>query len=241
MGVQIQHSKAKAAWALARRQHGVVSRSQLLALGYSPQAIAHRVARRRLHPVLTGVFAVGRPELERTGQLMAAVLACGDGAVLSHRSAAELWGLLPQPAGAVHVSVTNGSHRRRRGIVVHRRRSLVAADVTTRERIPVTTPICTLIDIAAGLRQRELVAAVNEADALGLVDPDDLRATVDGATPRRGAGRLREVLTRDTFTLTDSELERRFLPIARRAGLPRPQTQRYVTASPSTSTGPTCR
>src|SRR5213080_2878946 len=80
-------------WTLARRQHGVVARRQLLELGFSRQAIDHRIRRGRLHRVHNGVYAVGRPELTRHGRWMAAVLACGDGAALSHRSAAELWGI----------------------------------------------------------------------------------------------------------------------------------------------------
>ena len=117
--------------------------------------------------------------------------------------------------------------RRRPGIVVHRRAAL-DEDVTRRDGIPVTTPICTLVDIALRLTRDELEAAINEADKRGLVDPETLRAALEGLSPRPGVGALREVLDRRTFTLTDSELERRLLPIAKRAGLSRPLTQQYV-------------
>jgi hypothetical protein len=91
MGYQIAQSVAREVWALARGQYFVVSRGQLLALGMHPQAVKHRVSTGRLHAVHRGVYAVGRRDLSRNGELMAAVLACGQGAVLSHRSAAELW------------------------------------------------------------------------------------------------------------------------------------------------------
>src|SRR3954469_5651686 len=88
-------------WALTRRQHGVVSRWQLRRLGFTRHAIAHRLANGRLHEVLPGVYAVGRPTLSRYGRWMAAVLACGDGAVLSHLSAAALWEIRPHRAIAI--------------------------------------------------------------------------------------------------------------------------------------------
>src|SRR3954469_16548737 len=94
-----------AVWATVRAQHGVVARRQLLALGYSHDAIRHRVAAGRLHPVMRGVYAVGRPQLTPKGRWMAAVLACGPGAVLSHDSAAASWGIRKQRSGPVHVSV----------------------------------------------------------------------------------------------------------------------------------------
>jgi hypothetical protein len=108
-------------WALVGRQHGVVSRPQLLALGYSREAIAHRLATGRLHVVWRGVYAVGRPQLTREGLFMGAVLACGDGAVLSHESAAELWGIRRSRAGPIEVSVPGGRNPRRNGIKTHRR------------------------------------------------------------------------------------------------------------------------
>jgi predicted transcriptional regulator of viral defense system len=93
------------AWELARRQHGVVARRQLLALGFSKRAIEHRVGRGRLHVVAHGVYAVGWPELTRRRRWMMAVLACGDGAALSHRSAAALWGIGTEEPGVTDVSV----------------------------------------------------------------------------------------------------------------------------------------
>src|SRR5690349_7277918 len=106
-------------WALVRRQHGVVARWQLAQAGLSAKAIHHRIATGRLHRLHRGVYAVGRREVTRHGELMAAVLACGPGAVLSHRSAAELWGVLPRWPGPIHVSVPAHRSVKRTGVVVH--------------------------------------------------------------------------------------------------------------------------
>jgi very-short-patch-repair endonuclease len=110
-------------------------------------------------------------------------------------------------------------------MVVHRR---VTQDGTRHRGIPVTTPIWTLIDLAACLDRHQIEASVNEADKLDLVDPDSLRSAVDELSPRPGVAPLRECLDRRTFSLTDSRLERRFLRLVRRAGLPKPQTQQYL-------------
>ncbi|HZC14366.1 MAG TPA: DUF559 domain-containing protein [Thermoleophilaceae bacterium] len=159
---------------------------------------------------------------------MAALLACGPEAVLSHDSAAALWGMLAFQPGVIHVSVPMRVACRRIGIDVHRREGLRPEDLAVCDRVPVTAAACTLIDIATRVPPNTLEAAVNEADKLDLIDPEALRATLDQVDPRRGVGILRRLLDRLTFTLTRSELERRFLPIARRAGLPRPLTGQSV-------------
>jgi len=207
----------------------VVARRQLLALGYSTNAIEHRIANGRLHAVWRGVYAVGRPNLTSRGRWMAAVLSCGPAAVLSHDSAAALWMILPPSSDPIHVTVRGSTgRRRRRDIFVHRRTVLATSDITRRQAIPVTTPVCTLIDLATRLDDRQLEAAINEADKRDLVHPDELRSALDKVRPRPGVRLLREVLERPTFTLTDSELERRFLPIVQRAGLDPPLTGQYV-------------
>jgi very-short-patch-repair endonuclease len=228
MAYKSEQASISGLWALARRQHGVVARWQLLALGYSAPAIAHRIAKGRLHRVWRGVYAVGRPQLTREARWMAAVLACGKAAVLSHASAAALWQICAVTAGVIHVSMPTGTSRRRPGIVVHRRQAFGERDVTRRLGIPVTTPIATLIDIAPSLSRDQLEAAINEADKRGLAYPDQLRRSLDEAVQRPGTAILRRTLDRRTFTLTDSQLERRFLRLAREAGLPRPLTQHFV-------------
>jgi very-short-patch-repair endonuclease len=221
------HSNGPAAWELARRQHGVVARRQLLDLGFSPDSIKHRVAKGRLHPLWRGVYVVGRPQLTQLGRWMGAVLSCGPNAVLSHDTAAALWGIGPR-GNRVHISVPEANRPRRTGILVHRRSTLVAADVTKHRLIPVTTPVCTLIDLATRLGSHKLEAAVNEADKRGLVDPDELRSALSELDGRPGVRALREVLDRTTFALTESVLERQLLAIAHEAGLPLPLTGQYV-------------
>jgi very-short-patch-repair endonuclease len=208
------------AWTLARRQHGVVARRQLTALGFSDEAIRQRIAKGRLHPVARAVYAVGRPELTQHGRWMAAILAKGPAAVLSHRSAASLYGIARQRGNAIHVSVPAHSRRRSsRGITVHRRKELGA---TQKLGVPVTTIEDTLIDLATQTTTDQLEQAINEADKRDLIDPDALREAV-ADVKRPGAARMRKLL--DGFARTDSPLERAFLRIAKQAGLPPPQTQ----------------
>jgi very-short-patch-repair endonuclease/predicted transcriptional regulator of viral defense system len=211
----------KSPWGLARRQHGVITRAQLLELGFSAAAIKHRIAAGRLHPLWRGVYAAGRPDVSREGRWLAAVLRCGRGAALSHWDAACLWKMRRERPGPVHVSVPVTAHPRPPGIVVHRRAGF---EITIRAGTPVTTPACTLVDLAVCLEPGQLETAVNEADKHDLIDPEALRTALDRMAGRRGVAALRRILDRRTFALTDSELERRFLPIARRAGLPQPET-----------------
>lgn len=193
------------------------------ALGFSPWAVEHRLGTGRLHHTRwRGVYAVGRAELSRHGEWMAAILAVG-AVGLSHRSAAALWGVLPDDRAAP-IEVVVGDRRRQPGIVAHRGER----ELTRRAGIPVTKPADTLVDLAASLDARALEAAVNEADGQDLIDPESLRRKLDTLTRRPGLARLRKLLDRRTFTLTDSELERRFKPLARAAGLPLPQTRAHV-------------
>jgi hypothetical protein len=166
---------------------------------------------------------------------MAAVLSCGPRAALSHESAAALWQIRPRAAKrgeakdeSVHVTVPSHVARRRPGIILHRRQTFASEETTRCNNIPVTTPICTLIDLATILGRAQLERAVNEADRLNLTDPEALRVALDRVARRPGVGVLRDLLEKPTFALTDSELERRFLPIAHKAGLHPPQTGRIV-------------
>jgi very-short-patch-repair endonuclease len=228
MGTQIAQPSRAQLWALAKAQHGVVTRAQLLALGFSPQGVKHRTSAGRLHPVWRGVYAVGRPQLTHHGIWMAAVLCCGQETVLSHGSAAALWKIGQESPAAIEVSIPARLTRRRPGIHVRRRSVLRPEDLTRRDGIPVTTPVCTLIDLAARLGRDDLEAAINEADKRSLTDPESLRAALDLITRRPGVAALRRTLDRRTFKLTDSELERRFLSLVRRAGLPLPETGRHL-------------
>lgn len=223
-----QQAAGSGVWRLALRQHGVVTAGQLAELGFSRRAIQHRLARGRLHPVMRGVYAVGRPELSRRGRWMAAVLCCGSDALLSHRSAAAMWGIVAESAGAIEVTIRAPTLVRRSGIRVHRRPTLPASDVGQRDGIATTCPIRTLLDLACMLGRPSLERAINEADRLELADPVTLREALDRYRGQRGVARLRQVLDRRSFRLTDSELERRFLRIVAEAGLPLPQTGRRL-------------
>jgi hypothetical protein len=214
--------RSGAAWRLARAQHGVLTRADLLGLGFSPKGIKHRVAVGRLHPLAAGVYAVGRPELSPHGRWMASVLACGDGAVLSHRSAAELWGIGREWEGRIDVSIRRRSVITREGIKVRSRPSLPSQNLTRRHGIPVTTPVQTLIDLATELKLMRLERAVNEADVLDLVDPETLRTALDLYVGMPGVKTLRTLLDRHTFRLSDSDLEILFRPLAMAAGFALP-------------------
>ena len=213
---------------MVQRQHGVIARRQLLGLGFGRGEIEWRIARGRLHPVMAGVYAVGRPDLDQHGRWMAAVLACGPGAVLSHRSAAALWGIDEGRRDEIDVSTRISSARRRPGVDLHRRPSLQADALSEHDGIPVTAVVQTLVDLAAGSNRPRLERAVNEADKLGLVDPEALRVALERHRGQPGVAPLRALLDRRTFRLSDSELERWFRPLARAAGLPEPLTKQWV-------------
>lgn len=222
------HSSHAGLWTLVKRQHGVVARRQLLDLGFTAPAIRHRLARGRLHQVWRDVYAVGRPDLTLHGHWMAAVLTCGPEAVLSHGTAAALWGIRTVVTGEIEVSVPARFAPRREGLRVYRRAVLAPGEMTYRRGIPVTTPVRTLIDLARRLDRDQLEAAINEADKHDLTDPEALQSALDALPRQPGVRALRRTLSDRTLALTDSELERRFLPIAAKAGLPPPQTGRRV-------------
>ncbi|HEX3737048.1 MAG TPA: DUF559 domain-containing protein [Solirubrobacterales bacterium] len=158
---------------------------------------------------------------------MAGVLACGEGAVLSHQSAAALWGI-GREGGSIDVSTQRRGKIRRPGIKVRRRPSLPSKSLTRRHGIPVTTPVQTLIDLATELRTLRLERAVNEADKLDLVDPETLRGALDGFVGMPGVKKLATLLDRHTFRLSDSDLEIFFRPLALAADLPLPLTKHWV-------------
>jgi very-short-patch-repair endonuclease len=214
-------------WRLVKAQHGAVARAQLLGLGLSARAIEHRMARGRLHLVARGVYAVGRPELDQQGRWMAAVLSCGPGAMLSHGSAAALWGVADEHRG-IEITVRTTSPRRRPGLRVYRRPTLADRDVASCADIPVTGIVRTLVDLAAARTSGAVERAVNEADRLDLIDPPALRVALEVHRCEPGVRPLRAILDRRTFRLTRSELERLFLPIAAQADLPVPLTRQWV-------------
>ncbi len=220
--------RSRRAWELAGRQHGIVARRQLLALGFSKKAIDHRIERGRLHVVAHGVYAVGWPKLTHKRRRMAAVLACGDGTALSHRSAAALWEIGTEKPGVIDVSVRRRCELRRPGLRVRGRPSLSVEDIVIRDGIPVTAVARTLVDLSTELGLLGIERAVNEADKRNLIDPEALRSALDDYAGERGVKVLRKVLDKRTFRLSDSDLEIIFRPIAAAAGLPLPLTKQVV-------------
>ena len=227
MGKELRQDSSAQIWKLVGRQHGVVARSQLLELGLSSRSIEHRVAKGRLHPLGRGVYAVGRPEVDQKGQWMAAVLSCGPLALLSHRSAGALWGLVrPSREIAVDVVVPQKVVRHRPGIRVHRRTDLGPEYRREVSGIPLTDPVSTLVDLASCVPEWQVERAINAVDRLELVDSETLRTEVSALPPRPGIACMRRLL--DCDALTDSGLERKFLALVRASGLPRPETQSWL-------------
>ena len=214
---------------LAQTQHGVVAHRQLLALGLGADAVQHRVTVGRLHTVHIGVYAVGHRLLSGHGRWMAAVLAAGSTAMLSHRAAAALWQLLSSAAPRLDVTVPGTSRRGPAGVTVHRTRRLHPEDRAECEGIPVTSAARTLLDLAGMVRRRELERAVEAAERLGIFDFRSVDRLVDRSAGRRGRRALRSVLLdyREP-SFTRSELERRFVRLCRAAGLRAPATNLWI-------------
>jgi hypothetical protein len=215
--------------ALAARQHGVVSRRQLRALGVDDSAVAYRVRVGRLHRLHVGVYAVGHVAVGRRGRWLAAVLACGDGAVLSHAAAGALWGLRPSAAARIDVTVATAAGRNDPTLRPHRS-ALPAGETTALHGIPVTTPARTILDLAATLQRRPLERLLDTAENTRLTDVAILDALARAHPRHRGAKRLREALHTHTpgSTLTRSELEERFLALCDAAGIDRPLVNHHV-------------
>ena len=210
--------------ALAGRQHGVVSRVQLLSAGVSADAVDGRLKRGQLRPLHRGIYLVG-PIVPPRAREMAAYLACGPSAVVSHGSAAAIWGLTPapDPATDVHVIVRRGQRRSRPGIRVHRVPTVRADEVTTLHGIAVTTPLRTLSDMAHSGPRRELERALAEAYTLRLVTREALRKLLTRERGRKGSRALRSFLGDAAPAWTRSEAEGRFLALVRRGRLPEPE------------------
>jgi very-short-patch-repair endonuclease len=207
--------------ALATRQGGVASRRQLLALGVGSAAIGRRVGTGRLLRVHRGVYAVGHAALGWRGRATAALLAVGRDAVVSHRSAAAAWGLLPEREGPIAVTVCGRGPRTRPGIAVHRSSLLDPRDVRRIDGVPVTAPGRTIVDLArAG--EPALDRALAEAQVLRLLRRPDLEAAIQRAPGRRGVAALRRALAGGGDAPTRSELERAMLRLVAEADLPPP-------------------
>jgi very-short-patch-repair endonuclease len=213
---------------IAERQHGAVSRRQLLELGMTRNAIGGKVSRGGLLVLHRGVYAVGHRKLTQEGRWIAAVLACGEGAVLSHRSAAQLWGLVSR-SGSIPEVTRRSSFRRRPGIRAHQE-LLPADEIETVDGIPVTSVSRTLLDLAAIFSRSQLEQAMNEAEVRQLTSRLSLPGLLDRHPGRRGAQKLHRLLAEsaETCGVTRSELERRFAALIEAHGLPRPRRNAQI-------------
>lgn len=230
---------------LASRQHGVVARRQLLALGLGRRAIEHRLSTGRLRSLFGGVYAVGHEALSFHGRVIAALLAgrrldaegtgtgaaAGKreaGAVASHLTAAALWSLTKPHSGPIHVS-SPWDHSRRRDLVAHRA-ILPTSEVTVSDGIPLTTPTRTLLDLSAVVRPRFLRRVLKEAEFIGLVDSKALAAILCRYPRRRGRRALAEIVDARLVGAgrTRSDLEDDFLLFCRAHRLPLPETNALV-------------
>jgi len=213
---------------VADRQHGVVSRRQLLDLGLTEEAIDWRLAAGRLHRLHWGTYAVGHRSLAREGHWMAAVLASGEDAVLSHGTAAALWGIRRASSGAIHVTAPRASHSTS---TVRRHKSRIPTDeVTVVDGIPVTTVPRTLFDLAAVSSVENVEFALREAEYRRLHDALSLWDLLARYPGRRGARRIRTCLARRSEQVgrTNSPLEEVFVPFLRRHDLPSPRLNAWI-------------
>lgn len=208
-------------------QHHVMTLAQIERLGLSARAVRHRVTTGRLHRLHRGVYSIGRPTAE--GRWMAAVLASGEGAVLSHRSAAALWGLRSEARPRIDVTVSGSTGRVRTRIDVHSGAALTADDVTERDGIPCTALARTLIDLAAVVDRRSLERAVDRAEEIQAFDLKAVVEALERLRGRPGTARLASVIESYAGPVaTRSEMEERLLDLVRVAGLPEPEVNAWI-------------
>jgi very-short-patch-repair endonuclease len=227
-----QHGVDAEVGRLAVAQNGVVTRDQLEGLGLNDQAIAKRVERRRLFRIHQRVYSLTPGVMTERGKFMAAVLACGPDAVLSHRSAAYLWGLVDSWRRPIDVTAPNRRGRSPEGVAAHRDRSLQPIDKTTVHGVPCTSVARTLLDFAAVAPEWEVRKVVAQAEVLRLLDKPKLRALLKRSRRRRGVARLRLIL--DTIhpqtKRTRSELERLFLEMCAKQDVSSPEVNVWLDA-----------
>ncbi len=191
---------------VAAEQWGVLSLAEFEACGMPRQLVAERALQGFFHRLYPAVYAVGHPNPPRQGRLLAAVKACGRGAVLSHYAAAELWGLMKAVDRHPDVTVPSSASRAPRRINLHRSQYLDPRDLATREGIPVTTPVRTVVDLSADLSESALRRLLREALARHRISPRSLANALTRLGPRRGIRKLRRLMATGMVP-TRSELE----------------------------------
>lgn len=208
---------------LARRQHGVVTRRQMLDLGIGRSTIARRIDHGELHEVFRGIYVLGVRRISRRGRWMAAVLAAGNGAHLSHRSAGQLWRILPSTSGPSEVTCPRGRVVRRSGIVAHTS-TLAEDEREVVDGLPVTAAFRTIFDLAVILGTRELERAWHEALARGLTAAVSLPMFLERYPGHRGTRSLRQLIcSAQPVGITRNDFEEAFLALVDKHGLPRPR------------------
>lgn len=215
---------------IADVQHGLVTGAQLTAIGISSGAVHHWVLGGRLHRIHRGVFALGHPRLGQRSRWLAAVLACGGGAVLSHRAAAALLGIRPGAGNLIDVTAPGRSGRTRAGIRIHRGDQLRSGEIEIVDRIPCTTVSRTIVDLATCLSPTDLEYSIHRAQAKGWLDRDAIAAVIEHLPRRRGNGELRKLLrlnARDEDSVRSGN-ERRFRRLLRESGLPKPVGNHWI-------------
>jgi very-short-patch-repair endonuclease len=218
--------------ARAERQHGVLTIGQLEALGLSARAVRHRAAAGRLTRVHTGVYSIH--ETGRLGRWMAAVLACGSGAMLSHRSAAALWGL-SRDHRHIDVTVAGRTGRSRAGITVHGGGALKPHDVSVHDRIPCTAVARTLLDLAGVVERRALERAVDRAEELRLFDLVTLQAALSDHPRHPGRRALASLLAEyRRGAVTCSTAEEQMLKLIAASGIPQPRVNTWIALEDNT-------
>ncbi len=218
------HSKDLRLAALAARQHGTVSAGQLQAIGYTHAAVGRRVQQGRLHRLYRGVYAVGHAALTLEARQLAAVMACGPDAALSHRSAGLRLGIV-RTAIRIEVSAPR-SRGARKGVTVHRTHALAPADRDIRDGIPITSPARTLVDLADVLNERRLADALHQAEVLRIFDLAAITEALERVPGRSGRHRLTQAIAayQPDPPLLRNEAEKRFLDLVEAHGLPTPHT-----------------
>lgn len=216
------HDVERAIARIAARQDNVVGREQLLEAGLRRGAIAYRVKTGRMQRLHAGVYLLGAAPPTHAGRVRAAALACGAGAVASHRSAAELLGLLPENGGEVHITVAGRNVAPREGIRIHRVAAFPAGEVTSVRAIPLTSVARTICDLAATEPPRDLEHAFQEALYRQILTPEALAGALAREPRRKGSPAIRALL--EDPRMTRSEKERALLELIDAAQLPRPIT-----------------
>jgi very-short-patch-repair endonuclease len=208
---------------MATRQGGPISHRQLVAFGVGPATIQHWLRRGSLHQLYRGVYALGHQAITPMGRLIAALLACGPAAAISHQTGAWWCGFWKAEPSEIDVTVPGRSRSGQPGIRLHLVRTLDPRDITTRAGVKVTTPERTLLDLAEVTTAQRLRLAIDEADRLGLWRPDRVEAMLKRSPGRRGLSPLRRLLSDlEAEPLLRSELERLFNDLCDKHRLPRP-------------------